>query len=158
MSFFFNKNKKPGSGGSNALPPASRGEPSDGRQIHIYLANPADLPPDIRSSDGPASQIPSLNGLGGNTSKPASPTPGQQAANPSINAIAENAGPAATQRPADDRAATLREGAGSRNGAPPSPEQKMLRDRGDSRETSRDPVRAHAKGRPACRARFHGLS
>ncbi|KAK4539357.1 hypothetical protein LTR36_011014 [Oleoguttula mirabilis] len=73
MSFLFKSSKKNASAnapGSHALPAATR---------------------DIRSSDGPQSQIPTLNGLlsvnGG--SKPGSPTPGQQGSvNNSLNSLA----------------------------------------------------------------------
>jgi hypothetical protein len=64
MSFLFKSSKK-GSQGTNALPPASR---------------------DIRSAEGPQSQIPTFNGAP-NGAKPGSPTPGASASG-SLNSLA----------------------------------------------------------------------
>ncbi|KAK4495339.1 hypothetical protein PRZ48_013670 [Zasmidium cellare] len=118
MAFLFGKSSKSKSGPSAAaaapLPPATR---------------------DIRSSDGPGSQIPTLNGIGGISSKPGSPTP-DQSMSASINAVAEKEMAASAPRHGDNRIAALREEGNMRANGPPSPEQKSLRDA--SRDASRD--------------------
>ena len=102
MSFLF-KSKQRGAA-SSALPPASR---------------------DIRSSDGPASQIPTLNGAV-NGAKPVSPTPPSTSVNNSLNSLAGN-GNALKPAPLDEKAAYYQNDAAARDAAPSSPELKALR-------------------------------
>ncbi|OQO03087.1 hypothetical protein B0A48_11342 [Cryoendolithus antarcticus] len=104
MSFLFKSSKK-GGPTPNALPPASR---------------------DIRSADGPQSQIPTLNGA----VKPASPTPGQQqgvngSVNGSLNSLVGQE-KAVVRSPAPGDGPNGRE-VYSREATrgPPSPEQRV---------------------------------
>ena len=133
MSFFFKKDKsKPGSSSSNTHPSATR---------------------DIRSSDGApstssSSQIPTLNGAVA-SQKPSSPSPGASVNN-SLNSLAGNetavrSGTAsgASGRPSqqEERAASATER--SSIAAPPSPEQKVMRDpslRNGAPERAPEPV------------------
>lgn len=110
MSFLFKSSKKGGPQPPNALPPASR---------------------DIRSADGPQSQIPTFNAAQ-NGVKPSSPTPAGSASG-SLNSLAsEKLGmrspPPGEERPAPNDL--------SRAQYVPSPEQRM-------RNMSQDDVSAH---------------
>ncbi|KAK5109542.1 hypothetical protein LTR62_006893 [Meristemomyces frigidus] len=113
-------------------------------------AIPSQLPPvtrDIRSSDGPGSQIPTLNGMVNAGSKPGSPTPQQQqqqgSANASLNSVGDARSHSAPpqeelarkqfQRPQQDGGTAMV----ARAPGPPSPEQKMLRD------ATREPPQQH---------------
>ncbi|KAK4555360.1 Negative regulator of mitotic exit [Recurvomyces mirabilis] len=119
MSFLFKSSKK-GNAIPNGLQPATR---------------------DIKSSDGPQSQIPTLNGVM-NGSKPGSPTPHQQGSvNTSLNSVAGD-GRSSSAPPQEDLARkqlmrTQQEGMGGPPRGAPSPEQKMLR------ENSREPPQQH---------------
>lgn len=99
MSFLFKSSKKGGSQTSNALPPASR---------------------DIRSSEGPQSQIPTLNGAP-NGAKPGSPTPGGSASG-SLNSLASEKLGMRSPPPGEDRPTP---GDVSRVQPAPSPDPRM---------------------------------
>lgn len=107
MSFLFKSSKK-GSQTNNALPPASR---------------------DIRSADGPQSQIPTFNGAP-NGAKPGSPTPGGISASGSLNSLASEKLGMRSPPPAEVRAIVAE---ASRGQVIPSPEQR-------TRNTSQDEV------------------
>ena len=133
MSFFFKKDRsKPGSALSNTHP-----TPNATR--------------DIRSSDGAplnsSSQIPTLNGVAG-SQKP-SPSPGASA-NDSLNSLAGNelvrpgTASAASGRPSQQEERASQTNENSRSAAPPSPEQKVMRDlslRNGGPERFQEPVR-----------------
>lgn len=101
MSFLFKSSKKGSSSQvPNALPPASR---------------------DIRSADGPQSQIPTLNGAL-NGAKPGSPTPGASASG-SLNSLAsEKFGGMRSPPPGEPRPEP---GNAQRGQVAPSPDQRM---------------------------------
>ena len=127
MSFLFKSSKK-GSAIPNGLPPATR---------------------DIKSSDGPQSQIPTLNGMM-NGSKPGSPTPHQQGSvNNSLNSVGgdgrSNSAPPQEELARKQLMRTQQEGMTGPPRGPPSPEQKMLR------ESSREPVCFKIDGCVICR-------
>jgi hypothetical protein len=113
MSFLFKSSKK-GSQTTNALPPASR---------------------DIRSADGPQSQIPTFNGAP-NGAKPGSPTPGASASN-SLNSLASEKLGMRSPPPMEPRAMPADV---SRGQAIPSPEQR-------TRNMSQDDVGGHPSPR-----------
>ena len=113
MSFLFKSSKK-GSQTNNALPPASR---------------------DIRSADGPQSQIPTFNGAP-NGAKPASPTPGGASASGSLNSLASEKLGMRSPPPMETRAIAAD---ASRGQVIPSPEQR-------TRNTSQDEVGEHPSG------------
>lgn len=97
MSFLFKSSKK-GGPSSSALPPATR---------------------DIRSADGPQSQIPTFNGRG-----TTSPTPGGQSLNGSLNSLAgADKIPVKSPPPGEARETPSRDGV--RGSGPPTPEQKV---------------------------------
>lgn len=112
MSFLFKSSKK-GSQTNNALPPASR---------------------DIRSSEGPQSQIPTFNGAP-NGAKASSPTPGASASG-SLNSLASEKLGMRSPPPAEIRAIAAD---ASRGQVVPSPEQR-------TRNTSQDEVGEHSSG------------
>ena len=113
MSFLFKSSKK-GSQTNNALPPASR---------------------DIRSAEGPQSQIPTFNGAP-NGAKPASPTPGGASASASLNSLASEKLGMRSPPPAETRVIAAD---ASRGQVVPSPEQR-------SRNMSQDEVGEHKTG------------
>ena len=128
MSFLFKKTKGGGTVPNSALPNVSR---------------------DIRSSDGPGSQIPQpLNGMmqapNGN-SRVGSPQPQQLGSvNNSLSSLAGNingdSGRSNSAPPQEELARqqymrTQMNGVGARGSGPPSPEQKSLSFRDPSRET-----------------------
>lgn len=114
MSFLF-KSSKQKNPNPNALPAASR---------------------DIKSSDGPGSQIPTLNGVV-NGVKPASPTPGSSVNN-SLASLAENNAPngrpsggSGSLRQSEEKPTYTPEDAARATGSP-SPEQKSIRSMGEN--------------------------
>ncbi|WPH01615.1 Hypothetical protein R9X50_00446300 [Acrodontium crateriforme] len=116
MSFLF-KSKQKGAN-ANALPVATR---------------------DLRSSDGPASQIPGLNGIV-NTTKPASPTPTGTSANTSLNSLAGN-GNSLKSMQQDEKAGYYQPENTLRDAGPPSPERQAPR--GQDQQVRNLPVQAN---------------
>ncbi|KAK3070352.1 Negative regulator of mitotic exit [Teratosphaeriaceae sp. CCFEE 6253] len=129
MSFLFKSKAKGGGGGGapgNALPNVSR---------------------EIRSSDGPGSQIPTLNGVVQNgSSRVGSPQPQQQGSvNNSMSSLAgnmnggengrSNSAPPQEEIARQQYTRTQLNGVSARGSGPPSPEQKSL----SFRDTSREP-------------------
>lgn len=112
MSFLFKSSKK-GSQATNALPPASR---------------------NIRSAEGPQSQIPTFNGAP-NGAKPGSPTPGASASG-SLNSLASEHLSMRSPPPMEARPAATDV---SRGQMVPSPDQR-------ARNMSQDDVGEHPLG------------